>query len=649
VVGFMGDAGSDCLEIIEYGWSVNGGASISTGTSPLFLYETMDNIDTLTMKVIVSTPAAECFGTKTMDLTDRTCLNTQAASAPVEAVKLAKRPTSGNVMGSNNVYLGGTFDWSITITSPIPQFLNYREFANVNGYDDYLTNPDGTCTPIGDPISCTFDYEGTNTVTRDGMMTLNNVDLEGCIAIPAGVTEFKFRYSACSDTDFVDGYLWQNCFEYEPVAECILAPIGAFQPTEQVCHKMNIIYGCPGGMTDGWCMVSEDLEANDPITSRLRVKRPFHLVKKLRGTIEYYQDEIHNVQFSMSPDFPVSFSLDATYNSNGTIDFEIASSDPAASVTLGNGGIGYPFGVDALLTDGLINDCTKIFLVDFYLTNDLVGDILVMADPGTFCDNWGVSDPSYTPVNILVDPIVNCISSGQTLTLTADGPFDESSTNTEYTWSTGETTQAIDITTSGTYSILVNDQAGCIRENTITIEACAVECSCGDLNPIIETVENGCEVQATVVLPNCSNLDWIAYEWVFSNGNVSGDPVPPTQSFAGPDLLEPEIKLTIKYGIDGAICTEYVEKDLSLKCRASGMKLFPNPAKNKVLIDFSKTQIESGTVQIMNVFGHILITEKFGKTSILTCNTSSLKSGLYFVTVIDSESGKKEIKRLLIE
>ncbi len=640
IVTFVGDAGGDCLSDLDFTWFVNGSPlGFNTGSSPIFIYETIDNIDALTLTVEASAGPVRCIESANMWLTIFTCENTSGGPFEFDVTKHAERVGGSNEI--NVLYTSMLFEWVITINSTSDDnFFNYIEFANIPA-DDPLVN-----CPFVYQNSAFIDYPASSGIPD---VTVPNFPIAGDLCLPAGITEIRFLYRACGNGLLSGTVQWTNCFQYDGNGgPCISldgrAPSG---PTDEACDTVEIRYGCPMGMTDGFCMDETDLEAGDTIESELYLKRNFWGAKTMTGTLSHDTSDFQSVSVTLSDLFPTGFVLDTDDDGEGNIDFIIWNPlNPSATFNLG-GAIRYP-----LLWEGeLINDldgCSVIFAENIVISNGLTGDQTPFADPGVFCTDYASSDPPYEEAIILTDPMGTFCYSGTPITLVADGPFEEE--NSTYVWDDGSTNQERVITDAGSYTVVVTDQKGCVRERTLVMPTCLEMCECGSLNPLIVTDENGCQVDMVAELPNCANIEWISYEWVFSNGNVSGDPVPPTQSFAGPDPLEPEIKLTIKYGIDGAICTEYVEKDLSLACRSKGLKLYPNPAKDYVMIDLESIAVNSGTIEIVSMVGNVLIQETFSNiVEPLECNISTLKSGLYFVRITDQKTGAQTLKRMLVE
>lgn len=75
------------------------------------------------------------------------------------------------------------------------------------------------------------------------------------------------------------------------------------------------------------------------------------------------------------------------------------------------------------------------------------------------------------------------------------------------------------------------------------------------------------------------------------------------------------------------------------------ISVYPNPAKNQVTINHPK----ASNCGLFDLLGNELIvsSQNTGQSTIL--NTSSIKSGIYFVKIMDTQSKKETIKKLIIE
>lgn len=87
---------------------------------------------------------------------------------------------------------------------------------------------------------------------------------------------------------------------------------------------------------------------------------------------------------------------------------------------------------------------------------------------------------------VIIGPTALC--TGDSGTLSAADTYDT------YLWSTGQTTQSIDITATGLYELTVTDASGCTGTNTYEVVPATIEA------PVITDIASSCDGQATLVL-----------------------------------------------------------------------------------------------------------------------------------------------------
>jgi len=77
------------------------------------------------------------------------------------------------------------------------------------------------------------------------------------------------------------------------------------------------------------------------------------------------------------------------------------------------------------------------------------------------------------------------------------------------------------------------------------------------------------------------------------------------------------------------------------------LKLYPNPATNKVTLDLSNTTIDQFSVQLFTINGQQILDIKNQNDRLVHLDVASYPSGIYFVKII---SGKNIVtKKLILE
>jgi len=100
--------------------------------------------------------------------------------------------------------------------------------------------------------------------------------------------------------------------------------------------------------------------------------------------------------------------------------------------------------------------------------------------------------------------------------------------------------------------------------------------------------------------------------------------------------------------IDSALQYTIGINNEELKIKNEELKIYPNPANSDITLEFSSFLNQDIEIQIFNVMGNILLSEKRFCQKSLDLAVSYLKSGIYFIRVSD-ESGKIYSDKLIIE
>ena len=97
-----------------------------------------------------------------------------------------------------------------------------------------------------------------------------------------------------------------------------------------------------------------------------------------------------------------------------------------------------------------------------------------------------------------------------------------------------------------------------------------------------------------------------------------------------PELFESDYyRKTNAYSVRCIKDTLNVNSATNLPIIKQSFKIFPNPAKNNINIEFSKTM--NCTINIVDINGHIVVSEKFTNNAKVSIDISNLVSGNYIV------------------
>jgi hypothetical protein len=199
--------------------------------------------------------------------------------------------------------------------------------------------------------------------------------------------------------------------------------------------------------------------------------------------------------------------------------------------------------------------------------------------------------------------------SGAPVILTANAPG-----AVAYLWSTGATTQSINITTAGTYTVIAYDANGCPSTSPDTITITGINVSCG---------HNGDKVILCHVPPgNPGNPQTIcvAASAIPSHlANHPGDCIGPCYLYYSP-RTNPESNSMIDEDIEHAF---YVDA-------------FPNPFRGTFALQIHSSMDSPISVKIYDMVGRTV--DIYGEVNESTLIGNNLNSGVYFIEALQEGS-----------
>ena len=240
---------------------------------------------------------------------------------------------------------------------------------------------------------------------------------------------------------------------------------------------------------------------------------------------------------------------------------------------------------------------------------------------------------SSAPLPTVTAP-VTAACSGETITLTA-------STSDSYAWSNGATTQAISVTTSGSYYV-----------NTTNANACN---GVGQSTPVTITFGTTPTANATfssngnIVTFTNSSSNATSYSWDFGD-QTSSSATSPVHAYALNGQYT--VTLTAYNGNCSATTTLPVAITVSLEelSGLSAMTIYPNPANESTTIAIESKVTDALTLAIIDATGALVFTEtgmiQEGLNA-LNVNTAALAEGFY--TIHLTTSNGTAVRKLAIK
>ncbi len=252
-----------------------------------------------------------------------------------------------------------------------------------------------------------------------------------------------------------------------------------------------------------------------------------------------------------------------------------------------------------------------------YVTKDIDGDDRDASNPDVGADEWIGSTPGSFSAG--EDKIV-CV--GKTVTV------GQAATGGSFSWSTGDTTSTIEVSTAGTYTVTLTTACGANHMDTVEVT---------DATPVANFTATK-SFQTAIFTNNGVNAD--SYLWVFGDGD-SSTAVNPTHLYPsnGPftaclyvynecDTAEFCSEVSFSVGID----------DVAL---SNNVSVFPNPAEDIINVSFENVNTDQLNITLLSVQGQEVFAKQYANfdgNSIQTFDVSDMPKGVYFVKITtDSE------------
>ena len=344
------------------------------------------------------------------------------------------------------------------------------------------------------------------------------------------------------------------------------------------------------------------------------------------------------------------------------------------------------------------------------LNNLAAGTYTVTVTDGNTCsvtDSFIITEP--TPVVVTTSSTnATCGNSDGSATAAASG----GAGNYSYLWSNGDTTATISNVPSGTYNLTVTDGAGCTQTavanisdiGAATLTANLNQNTCfGEANGAIDVTVNGgtapfsfswsngattedlsglaagsysltltdslgCSASANYVITAPDSIELVLSSTPETGGNSDGsvtvspgggtppfsfawdsNPVQTTATATGLPAGTYTVTVTDSNG-----CTATGQVEVSLIAGVvmgspnPEMKLFPNPANERVYLELEGIGNQEATVWLMDLKGQLLMKttfEAFGRIP-MELNITSLPNGLYYIKVFTG--GKSTVKKVVV-
>jgi hypothetical protein len=225
-----------------------------------------------------------------------------------------------------------------------------------------------------------------------------------------------------------------------------------------------------------------------------------------------------------------------------------------------------------------------------------------------------------TPFIIVGGPTIFC--EGESVQLLSSEP-------TGNTWSTGETTNSIFVTSTGLYSVTFTSTGGCTAVST-TVPVV--------VNPLpTASFTFNANLGGLTTFTNTSS-DFVTSQWNFGDGSPWSNTTNPTHTYLGDGTYT--VVLTVGNDCGSITINQQVTivgTGIETLSDGTALELYPNPTADLLNVSFNGAKTQNLTVRVVNVNGQLVYTDAVGQYSGQYKNTIDLSTaakGVYFVQLI---------------
>lgn len=438
------------------------------------------------------------------------------------------------------------------------------------------------------------------------------------------------------DIGFDDMHIYYPWYTYNSIAIDPGHPVltGPYTPVTGEFDGFYVSYGRISG--DGLSPIISDLDSTNYY---LLVEKPWgdgQLMVGTMGAPEYYtpSTESQNLRWNMIDYMrmcaPVDIGVTALLSPEGDCGM---TSEEAVTIEITNFGPSSVTNIPVTYIYDAGSPVSEIapgpvpiggtYTYTFSTTVDASGLGLhtMEAWTGFIGDEDVTNDLLSTEFTTLETPVLEL---GANISVCDETTLDAGNPGSTYEWSTGETTQTITITETGTYSVTVtNPSSGCSVTDNITVTV--------NYTPVagFTYTTDG----LTVIITNTST-DGASYSWSFGDGATS-DETNPSHTYAEDGVYT--VTVTVTNACGTAFYSEIITVELGVNDigLANAVTIYPNPTSTTASIDVQLNAVADISLELVNILGEVVWSAEAGTitSAHYEINVSGLADGVYQLNI----------------
>lgn len=237
-----------------------------------------------------------------------------------------------------------------------------------------------------------------------------------------------------------------------------------------------------------------------------------------------------------------------------------------------------------------------------------------------------------SPTNVVIRPLpIPALGNDTSICEGAQITLDAGNTGYTYLWNTTASTQTIDITDSGTYTVTVTTPYNCVNTENRHI-AFLPSPRVEGFNFVPLFYEDLGKVKFSPLNPT----DVDSYEWDFGDGSPTVTQTTPTHIYAATGAYN--VTLKVFNNCNDYSITQQIHVDLATGIATLGKEeadvlLYPNPSRDQLSIS-NKSAVKMQEVTVFNVLGAVVYRHKADSDKQHQLPVSGMTNGIYSVRIL---------------
>lgn len=198
----------------------------------------------------------------------------------------------------------------------------------------------------------------------------------------------------------------------------------------------------------------------------------------------------------------------------------------------------------------------------------------------------------------------------------------------QYYWNTGATTQTTDVTRSGEYTVLVTNDEGCTKGDTVVVDMSGQA-------PSFDGIQITNDGNLTFHFNALNPQNVVGYEWDFGDGSPHSNAPVPSHTY----LHDGNYVVTLVSSSPCGTVTDSTSAHIlgvgRIEPTTKQLSVYPNPANSQVTIETKGLKMDR--IQMYNVLGQKVYQREANDKTKIVLDVNNLASGVYTISIYTNE------------